>query len=1243
MIFLSEVYTIDKNVLAYTIKENSVLNAVIPTGRKDGIALVSVSPPYIRDTYNTPAPKTPYGTISMEVLQDRINLKYICKENYVDNDSFEFLMQFSDGTKVLKIIDLQVIKNYADSRVTNVYYEYYLEKDSNTIELQYETKYSISTVYPATVTIAPSDSELSNENKVYILDNVYKKKSFQCSKFTKTKVSAEVAVKDIILTANGFKDFSPYKIKINVERNKPFDRTEYLIVTFKNFKSLDKGIWQFGEEIINIIINARAVNEDATGVVSNEYLDIRTPEFKETFLKDLTVPINTFEEYPNDFSEGNLFRNTMAHKEYNSFGNRTIRLGSRVPEHAVNIAYYYNTVSNFEDMMSIQETNTNVVNVKYVEQWINKHNLPSKDDEQFPKSIEFVGEDGTEYEGYSGILTRDYVDWDECLDIDQEPEYIEQYFQFRGNQKNRIQMHIDYDNGIKSGKLTYLHMSPEADDFFEDRRSLITNNGYIPRYWLLNAKYGGIISKNIKLYNGSAKYIGYVTKKDGLSNVDPEQDKELILYPDENGILHDIDGNNLIDDDLFYITDKFKDNIPLYYKYKLKYRVYNNIGKDANGNYYTDNIMLVNKNGTKLLSNYKFIVSLEETAWKNIYDAYIYTSFVPTPSNPVYAAYDGIAAEAYELKDQISPLDVKSGLLEQISVLPAFISPRDYEIFPVQGITEQTKVKMNDISIMYDQRDKVRIKYVISAGSIKTPPISADVINKDYALYSEADIFKDDMMIISPKNSAGYMNAKDILLKFAGEDYRKEIEEAKVFKVGFYNQDFETVVNQDKVILYTDPDGAGLIYAKTYAPTGLQNTEDGELIYNRKLDTNSIYLEKNGKIIKGYSVLCRNINKITISTPDEADPLVGWYPKFKYSYFSKVYERMDSNRKLIYSIPEFKTQIWGQYGSPYKDIENEIPRFIGDNTIKTQYAPLYIVLNKNANPVNLIAWKVLHNGSKVYLTIDNYNFKYGYIQFKEEISENDNIYINYSYEELYYHYKGCYPRVNGHPDPNRKMIDFNMNPSQYFTYMDTENEIKKEEPVYNLFNKTVFFFLRPMRQIDMTTGLPDPDKDEKFTIYHKINSQESEGSFDLLIGRIFIRHHASQKSTNIIDTRRRGGGIITTMADELRRELEPQSDYYLDIGTLDGEPYQENSVIVIRLDKRLLKINGGRFSQNDIEVAVNRWCAYGMYHIIEYVDVIDEELAPSNSIKLSKEIINKLNYVPYIIAEVGDYSENSNN
>ena len=114
----------------------------------------------------------------------------------------------------------------------------------------------------------------------------------------------------------------------------------------------------------------------------------------------------------------------------------------------------------------------------------------------------------------------------------------------------------------------------------------------------------------------------------------------------------------------------------------------------------------------------------------------------------------------------------------------------------------------------------------------------------------------------------------------------------------------------------------------------------------------------------------------------------------------------------------------------------------------------------------------------------------------------------------------------------------------------------------------------------------------------------------------------------LVDSRNLGGGLIEGISDDLRRELEPESDYYFDVGYWDGEPYSENAVIIIRLDKRLLVNNGGKFTENDIEVAVNKWVSAGTIPIIEYVNAENGKEELNNKLEVESVNINKISNKP---------------
>lgn len=1234
---MAEIYNILKTS-SYSIRQDSKLLAVMPGDCPPGVTLVAASPVFKRGTY-AGVRKRIVGNSAIATVtgSNEVTLMYEGNPTYYGDDSLEFMLEYSDGTKGLKVVEIDIIKSYYNTKnLRSNYIECYLPQGSDTVTLTLTPDISANEV-PTRMTMSVSDDGLSTEKDIKIFDNNISHNSSLFIEENNSILDGKSNNK-AVLSGNGLAINQIESSKITFTRNLPFDRECYAVVRFKDYLKLSDGSQVKAEETFNIIFHGRAIGEIATSNVISvpPYSKPTTPNFRYTSVKYPEIPYNQNMKYINEFNEGDLLKNTQAHKERDKYGNRTIRVGENVPAGAVNLAYYYNTVASLNDTVSIQETNTNVVSTKFAEHWIYKKGLPAKDEDEFSTEYEFRGEPGTPFEGYYGTLKREYVIWEETLDVDREPEFKTVFEEYRGLTTDRAPLMKKYNDGNKSGTLELSFQIATPLDFLKDKEYIFTNKGFYPRNFLVQARYDGIVTKNIILYNGYAKYSGPVKKKDGLSNIDPEQDKELLLYPDENGTLYDLQGNNLIDDELFYITDKFKDNTPLYFKYKLKYRVYNTSEKDQYGNYVMEGVKLVTETGANIPESFKYKVFLKETQWKDVFDAYLYTSFVPSPAMPVYAMYNGLARDAYVAATNISPLNIKNGILEKISVLQA-MDTDEYTVTTHQGLVQQSIIKMNNYEVIYDNRAKIKFQYIISAGGVKTPPINAEIINKRYAVSSEMSKFKDDSMIISESDFTGYLTAKEIMLKYAGEPHRKAIEKAKIFKVGFYFGDTTyTTRNSDKVIMYTDPDGTGLIYAKTYCDTGMPNN-DGQNRNNLKLDPDSIYKEANGRIFKGFAVKCRNVNQIVLAAPDENDPLKGWFPKIRYSYFNKVYEKTGSsgnNRtQIIYSVPEFFNQVYGAYGAPYKDIFDEIPKYIGYNSVRVKHYPLYIKLNSAGDPINIKARKMLADGTTKNLVIESFNFEHGYITFEENISENDNVFIDYTYEERYYHYKGYFPKTAGQPDTNRKMINLNINPSQYSTYTDTENEVKENQQVYNLFNKTIYFFLRPMRTINQETGAIT---DNKFTLYHKFNSQESEGPFDLLIGRIFVRHNTSQKSTYIIDTRRRGGGVIEEMADKLRSELEPDSDYYLDIGTLDGKPYQENSVVVIRLDKRILTVNGGRFSEEEVKAAVQKWAAFGMYPIIQYVDIIPEDKMPHNTIKVNKHISNQLRYNPYINVSIVD-------
>jgi hypothetical protein len=123
----------------------------------------------------------------------------------------------------------------------------------------------------------------------------------------------------------------------------------------------------------------------------------------------------------------------------------------------------------------------------------------------------------------------------------------------------------------------------------------------------------------------------------------------------------------------------------------------------------------------------------------------------------------------------------------------------------------------------------------------------------------------------------------------------------------------------------------------------------------------------------------------------------------------------------------------------------------------------------------------------------------------------------------------------------------------------------------------------------------------------------------LRLGKATLQANSTMKDNmTILDTRTRGGGLDEALSKEIIRQVNQESMYHWDIGYFDGEAYQENGVIVIRVPRSILKSdsNPTGFHESEVQEAVAKHKAYGLLPIVEYYDeVVDEKklnIIPNN-------------------------------
>ena len=787
-----------------------------------------------------------------------------------------------------------------------------------------------------------------------------------------------------------------------------------------------------------------------------------------------------------------------------------------------------------------------------------------------------------------------------------------------------------------------------------------------PSMYECTAIYTGMLRLVEKTYDGQAFYKGSVVKEDGIGSVNPELTADLIMYPDDEGYLRRIRRDNddkydyTIDAEQFYITDVFKDNVPCFYKYTLKNPIHDYRGPDENGYYAGNAVKVYTNNYKELPSKYAYQLKLspneyedeEETIVKN-YSVELYTSFVSKTTDTYKASYN-----AYVDFDTQSITNSNNGINEEIYNKPFMYRGVDFGIEPVDARVRSNKIKLFRPNIIEDTRRYIEFNYKVvvykrpTDGTVEEKIFESSlrmgrILNKEYAVESEYDKFIGRSMIVSPIENGIYLSPYDIVIRDQAtltDEQPITIKDSNRKEFIFYTVIDENTLNNQyigAINMTCNTDGTGYVLAETTLDTGFEvtrvNEETGEIeplnVFTKKLIVNNPYIVENNKIYPGYAVRCLDVRNVSIKPPREDNLLESWYPLIQFGHYSQVMDQYGVHTKIAYTMPEYDKQLFNStYGKPYVDVVKEKAEIINPHLIKVRCIPLFTRDYED----NIKVYKKVGD-ELLELTIYDISFEEGIIILKENISENDTILVDYIYLEQYYVYRGYYISEDDYA-----RID--LNPNMYHTYSDLDFTPTEIQPTTNLFNKTIYFYMRP--SVELGAGTDNTDDETTYnkvvlqndiTLYHTIDNYEPESEEDIYIGSVYIRQNTSLHSTILIDTRTRGGGVIEEMKDSLRRELEPESDYYFDIGYYDGKPYQENAVIIVRLDNSILKEYGGRFTKYDVEQKVKKWIGYGVYPIIEYVDSYNKFSMPQYNLVVEDSFINIIDYIPEFSVECEEF------
>lgn len=643
----------------------------------------------------------------------------------------------------------------------------------------------------------------------------------------------------------------------------------------------------------------------------------------------------------------------------------------------------------------------------------------------------------------------------------------------------------------------YKYMCSTRGEAPETKYNIVANYGgtltkvvkevkQIPSEYKVTCNYTGIVRKTWYDYDGMAYYRGAITKGNSVGSVNPEDDNELLMYCDENGYLRRpvtvYDDNGIpsnknmytVEADYVYITDVFKDGEACFYKYPLSKPIYDYRGPDENGFYSGNSIKVNTSNFKELPEDYKYNLKLEPSSTETVdvitedfnivqkeipteYKAYLYTSFISSATDTFKAIYN-----SYNYNNQ----ELESGVTEDIYTYPFMVRNIDYTMEVVDSNTRLNRIKMKSNNRILDTRATVPLTFTVTAtrkcqydelGNISVPEQSytshymfAQVINKDYALQCEYSQFEGRGYIISPKSEELYMTPMDIVLNDQAEDGIDPIVHSTDTDL-IFTVDIVTLpdIYVGAINIKCNPDGSGFITAETTLDTGFYNESTGNS--DIMLDISAPYYIEDEYIYPAFKVKCVDSRYIKVNAPREEKLLESWYPLIQFGHYSQIIDQHGTHVKVSYSMPEYNSQeyssIWGQ---PYVDVTLEQVKIINSHMVKTLCYPLFVTDNINTT---IKLYKKIDN-DLFDINIEHISFSDGIIITTDTISENDLILCTYTYVEENYVYRGYW----------RDELDFvrlDLNPNIYHTYNDPSYLPSEVKPSKNLFNKVLYFFLKP--------------------------------------------------------------------------------------------------------------------------------------------------------------------------------------
>jgi hypothetical protein len=333
---------------------------------------------------------------------------------------------------------------------------------------------------------------------------------------------------------------------------------------------------------------------------------------------------------------------------------------------------------------------------------------------------------------------------------------------------------------------------------------------------------------------------------------------------------------------------------------------------------------------------------------------------------------------------------------------------------------------------------------------------------------------------------------------------------------------------------------------------------------------------------------------------------------------------------LEYSLPEYSFQEF--YDQPTILIERERPIILHEYAIQTRYAPIQL---KSEFGISYLEVEALRKNHSRKLRISDVDAAKGIIYLHDRIREQDEVLVRYAYEEKWFTYTG-FEKTNPSSNAGEFFhLDLNPSPGHRLTLaekgifkwipLDVDAKTYKivDEESKQLLVKPIHVYMRPQLIRD-SNGTIISGTEKPVTVYHtdeehwfNPNDYYHDPTVFRLAKVMLQANSRIDKDMIILDTRTRGGGLDEALSREIIGQVNKESLYHWDIGYFDGEAYQENGVMIVRLPRTILD----KYHETEVQAAVAKHKTYGVLPIIEYYDV-DKISQQDKNLLLNPEFYN---------------------